>query len=252
MATSSRVLRQRSNCINYKEPKESDIVTTNFEASKGKVKSKPKLEKGLFPIEVVEEDASRCKVHYVGYSSVYDEWKEKDEIINLHDGTDSDPEDSEPPSNECGIMRRFSLYHELGTRIKIALNSNRKESPVVRIDMPFDRVEYDGGLRRLGVKKQCVRGIQHHCISRFQDLNALLGMNWHYRGINVNGDFCYVVLNTVEFYLYKRRATKEYVPTDDFKVKQEFRDPGDMLVFCFVKANGTPDQFGRNNAIFVN
>ena len=55
------------------------------------------------------------------------------------------------------IIRRFSLYHELGTRIKSVLNSNRKGSPLVRIDMPFDSIEFDGGLQRLAQRSNLLR-----------------------------------------------------------------------------------------------
>ena len=239
----SRMLRQKSK-VNYKEPKESDISIAIGPGEKVKAKKskKPKPDKELFQVEVIEEDSSKCRVHYVGYSSAYDEWKEKEEIVSIDD--DKDPDDPEPSANDC-IIRRFSLYHELGTRIKSALNSNRKGSPLVRIDMPFDSIEFDGGLQRFGTKKRFVKGVQRYSISSYQDLNTL-------RGININGDFCYIILNTVEFYLYHRRSVKEYVPTEDLKVKECHRDAGDMLVFCFVKGDGTPDQFGIKNDVFVN
>ena len=67
---SSRDLRKPKSTISYKEPKESDIYS-NIPGSNRR-KAKPKDE--LFPIEIVEEDASRYKVHYVGFSSTHDEW----------------------------------------------------------------------------------------------------------------------------------------------------------------------------------
>ena len=78
--------------------------------------------------------------------------------------------------------------------------------------MPFDRIEFNGGLRTRGMKKRSIRGIDHYTIAKYQDLNGLLGDNWHYKGLNINGDFCYVLLDTVEYYLYKRRPMKEFIP----------------------------------------
>ena len=204
-----------------------------------------KSSKDLYPIEVIDEDSTRFKVHYVGYSNCYDEWKDKEEIVDISDG------DSEVAGGE---LQRFSLYLELGSKIKAALNSSRKESPVIRIDMPFDRLEFDGGLGRLGTAKRNVRGVQHYSISAFQYLNPLLGVDWHFRGLNVNGDFCYVILSTVEFYLYRRRSMKEYVPviSPDLQVLSKDRNLDDMLIISFVKWNGTPDQFGTKKDIFVN
>ena len=34
----------------------------------------------LYSIEVIEREGDRLKVRYVGYSSKYDEWKDKSEI----------------------------------------------------------------------------------------------------------------------------------------------------------------------------
>ena len=35
----------------------------------------------LYSVEIVETEDDRVKVHYVGYSSKYDEWKDKSEIV---------------------------------------------------------------------------------------------------------------------------------------------------------------------------
>ena len=37
----------------------------------------------LYAIEVIDEDAGRVKVHYVGYEESEDEWLDKDEIVQL-------------------------------------------------------------------------------------------------------------------------------------------------------------------------
>ena len=228
--------------VNYKEPKESDIFLTS---GAHVAKSSTPSSSGLFPIRVVQEDSLRYKVHYVGYSSKYDERKEKSEVVDL----DNCDHDDQEPLSTTNILH-FSLYHELAIRIKSALNSSRKESPKARIDMPFDRVQFNGGLVMSGERKRYVRGIQHYTITNYQDLNGLLGSRWHYRGINSNGDYCYVILSTVEYYLYRRRSLKEYVPTADSSAKEEHIDTGDMLVFTFVKGNGTPNNFGKDTAIF--
>ena len=35
----------------------------------------------LYSLEVLERDGARVKVHYVGYSSTHDEWKDIEEIV---------------------------------------------------------------------------------------------------------------------------------------------------------------------------
>ena len=34
----------------------------------------------LYSVEIIEREDDRVKVHYVGYSSKYDEWKDKSEF----------------------------------------------------------------------------------------------------------------------------------------------------------------------------
>ena len=235
-----RKLRDRPK-PNYKEPQESD------KALKPKKSNPKKKLSDIYPIEVVEEDlsTSRVKVHYIGYSKSHDEWKEKDDIISFGDDIDSNPQDL------VISAERFSLHRDLATKIKAALNSVRKDSPIVKIDMPFDRIEFNDGLRLCGVCKRLVRGIQHYKIVGYQDLDGLLGRNWHYRGLNSNGDFCFAIKDTVEFYLYHRRLMKEYMPSIvGSSIVQKYRDLGDILVFTFVKGNGTPERFGVDKEIF--
>ena len=49
---------------------------------------------------------------------------------------------------------RFSLNKAVGRGIKAALTSGRKESPLVKIEMPFDQVEFLGRLRFKERKKE--------------------------------------------------------------------------------------------------
>ena len=117
--------------------------------------------------------------------------------------------------------------------------------------MPFDRISFDGGLQQRGIKKCCVRGVQRYTISCYKDLNDLLGADWHVRGINVNGDFCYVILQTIEFYLYHRRPIKEYVPKNG-QTLEITRELGYGLTFSLIRGDGTPNKFGTDTTIFCN
>ena len=114
---------------------------------------KRRQEPDLYEVEVVEECSTKCRVHYIGYDNCYDEWKDKDDIVDLSGPCD------DPKTASSHPIPRFSLYNELSVRIKSSLNSSRKESPIVRIDMPFDKIEFDGGFRCCGHIKRTVRGI---------------------------------------------------------------------------------------------
>ena len=198
--------------------------------------------RGLYPVEIVDEDDSQYKVHYIGYSNSYGEWKTCEELVRL-DSTKSSAPDS--------IIEQFSLYKELAHRIKATLKSTRKESPMVKIEMPFDFVSFCGGLQQYGVKKRFIRGSQRYCIKSYNALDQLLDSNWHVRGLNRNGDFCYAILNTIEFYLYHRRPLKEYIPMPDGQPPVEVaRELGHVLVFSFVRGDGTPEDFGKDTSVF--
>lgn len=41
-------------------------------------------------------------------------------------------------------------------------------------------------------------------IEDYKDLNHLLVDGWHWHGLNEVGDFCYIVHDSVEFYISKR------------------------------------------------
>lgn len=58
----------------------------------------------LYPIEIVEEENNRYKVHYVGYANTYDEWKTCEELVTLSDSSKSSTSDT---SNS--IIEQFSL-----------------------------------------------------------------------------------------------------------------------------------------------
>ena len=151
----------------------------------------------VYPISIVEEDEGRShvKVHYIGWSRRYDEWKQKSELIAIRDNdtpTDTDvAKESEASTPQlCQLQPTwFSLYYELGTKMKQSLYCRRKDSPSVRISMPFDKIQFDGGLRSCGVASRSVHGVQRYKVCHYRDLNPLLGSKWHFRGLNCNGDY---------------------------------------------------------------
>ena len=80
--------------------------------------------------------------------------------------------------------------------------------------MPFDVVMFNGGLKASGIATKVIGGNQHYRIYHYRDLNHLLGINWHFRAINANGDYGYVVKNTVSFYIRKNKPLTEYFLDD--------------------------------------
>jgi len=95
----------------------------------------------LYPINVFERDGSRVKIHYEGYNSSYDEWREDTEIVSLS----PNPEQSTSGS-QISIHQLYSLYKELGIKIKQSLTCGRKQSPTAKVQMGFDYILFVGGL----------------------------------------------------------------------------------------------------------
>ena len=54
------------------------------EKKMGKVERKRKTDRDLYDVEVIEEDATRkqLKIHFVGFSHEYDEWRDYDNERN--------------------------------------------------------------------------------------------------------------------------------------------------------------------------
>ena len=80
----NRQLRKRAR-PNYKEPTESDIYLPSRDPKSSRPHPTRKSDSLLYPIEILEEESNKFKIHYIGYSSKYDEWKDKDDVIDLHD-----------------------------------------------------------------------------------------------------------------------------------------------------------------------
>ena len=115
-------------------------------------------------------------MHYVGYSHEEDEWRDESEII-IKEVCCTIPY---PPT--------FALYREFSL-------------PLVKLEMMFDKIMFDGGLRVAGKLKEHRRGIEHYSVSNYSDLDDLLGKNWHIRGLNKAGDHAYAILDSIDFYI---------------------------------------------------
>ena len=118
--------------------------------------------------------------------------------------------------------------------------------------MPFDILLYNGGLKATGVPSGISAEIQHYKLKNYANPNYILGKNWHFRGLNANGDYGYVVLETIDFCIQKCRTLTKYMPSQlkggDIVLAKT--DAGHSLMFSFVCNYGTPDTFGRDKKIF--
>ena len=128
----------------------------------------------MYPVEIVRDDRNgQFKAHYVGYSSQYDERRNNSDIVPLDQNTDEhtsqEAMDSEPETNVDVVFVPFSLYSELSVKVKCALSNRRKENPSIRIDIPFDKMLFDGGFKVYGTPSRVYRGTQRYKITNFKD-----------------------------------------------------------------------------------
>lgn len=125
----------------------------------------------IYNIEVIEEEVRRVKVHYTGYSSQYDEWIRRSQIMYKPVRRPSTPNDEQS----------IALL-SLSSQIKQKLIPSRKvEDPAVRIQLPFSRTAFEL-LRRQGESWSKSRTGNHtYTIRQYSDFNELLGEQWFMR-----------------------------------------------------------------------
>ena len=232
----------RANGRNYRE------LTTIKLPNARKTSSKDKL----YPIEVVETNGSRGRIHYIGYDNSFDEWRDLSELVDIPPNPKS--RDNNSATNVTPIQP-YSLYNELRVKIKQALVCRAgKGSPSITIDMGFDYLLFKGGLQAVGVVKQNTHARKlRYKLRSYKDLDPLLGQNWHYRGANVNGDYAFVILSSIEYYIAKRRRLIEYHPSQPAAQSTPAlysEDGGYTLKFCFTRGYGNRSTFGKDKNIF--
>lgn len=181
---------------------------------------------------------------YVGYGNSNDEWCNLSELVTI-------PSDHNDNSRNVTV---HSLYNELRIKIKQTLVCHSgRGSPAVTIDMGFDYLLFKGGLQAVGVAKQNTHGNNlRYKLRSYKDLEPLLGQNWQYRGANVNGDYDFVILHSIEYYIHKQRKITEYHPSQAATQSTptlHSEDGGYVLKFCFTQGYGNRCTFGKDNQL---
>ena len=121
--------KRKLNKVNYKQ-----LYFTKLPRAKRVRKQKPNDScDELFSIEILQREDQRVQIHYIGYDEKYDEWKDETEIECLSK--------NEAEAESVGACYKpLSPYDILRLRIKRAMTCSRKDSPSVKITMPFDNL----------------------------------------------------------------------------------------------------------------
>ena len=181
----------------------------------------------LYDVEIVEEKGSEVRVHYCGYSSEYDEWKPKVDIKYVAPPFQQREED-------------FSPLTHLACCIKKGLLPSRSGDPEVRIQVPCDIPSFR--VLQEVAKPLSERGtMERYKILQYSDLDNVLGQKWHFRVVNEAGDFSYVILETLSFYLTKGKPILDYSvekKEDTFTFKPFFIEQCNFIIFKFIRGDG--------------
>ena len=79
----------------------------------------------LYPIIIVANNEDFVKIHYIGYSNKYDQWRKREGIVEME--------------TSCVTSEIYDLHQDLAGRILSALSGKRKANPVINVVMPFDQ-----------------------------------------------------------------------------------------------------------------
>ena len=142
----------------------------------------------FYRLKILEEDESRglVKINYIGYSNEWDEWRRREDIIELNDEDDRSMVDN-CAKRQSLQMSPLNLYEQLATNIKLQLVSYRKRSPYCRISMNLDYIYFEGLIQRGSVISRTKHLKQVYTITRLSKLNDILGQRWYIRGLNSSG-----------------------------------------------------------------
>ena len=189
----------------------------------------------LYSVEVLERRDGRVKIHYIGYDSKYDEWRKEDEIVCPSNEMSRNLDSSGASALQLESYIPFDHHRELAYSIKTALNSSQKNDPMVLIELPFDLLQFNGGLKLAGTFLRTFRGNEIYGIQKYGDLAPFLGPRWYIRGLNSQLDFCAVKKETVNFHLLRKPAVVDFLSA----TTQE-KTPGGYVL---VLRNYTPVDF---------
>lgn len=206
--------------------------SSDFASKKRKLSKK---DNNLYDVIVTEVDKSkkRIKIHYVGYSTKYDEWKPigdaasfpfvRREKLNI------------PSAVSFGD--REELFHgQLYREIKRKLFSGRRDDPAVRIELRVEPDVFEGGLAT-AVGGITERNKTVYKLPSNRLIDNFLGKKWDERIFNGNGDFAYVIHGTVRYWLSKSNPIVEFKLIGDQYVQSEIEERY-FIVFTFVRGDG--------------
>ena len=227
-----------------KEPKR--FCTEVFAYTPVKKANPQKKNKKLYDIEVTEVDKvnKRLKIHYVGYSSRFDEWRPFGE----DEGSEYFPfvrkEKLFIPSENSLVDRTQTFHGQISREIKKKLWSGRREDPEISIDLNVDQDVFMEGLGS-ALPGIIQRGKMVYQVKSNRMLDPFLGVKWDERILNPAGDFAYVIPGTIKYWMGQRNPITEYKIIGERYIKSEIENSY-FITFQFVRGDGNRNNYQAN------
>lgn len=190
-------------------------------------------------MQIVDRDPinKRIKVHYKGYGSEGDEWKDCKEtrpVMKMQ---------PLPKLYPVSLPDRYTSFTDtLARKIKHSLFITKRKDPEIIISLDVDEDVFSKFVGNVNHTKSRIRGKEIHSIADNDFLNGVLGDCWEHRIENEEGDFSYVVKGTVTFHLNKIKPTLEYKRVGGI-LMQCWIMQHSHFVFNFVRKEGTQHQY---------
>ena len=184
------------------------------------------------------------KIHYVGYSSRFDEWNPFGEEEGSECFLFVRKEKLFIPSENSLVDRTKTFHGQLFCEIKKKLWSGRREDPEISIDLNVEQDVFMEGLGSvlLGIIQ---RGKNVYQVKSNRMLDPFLGMKWDERILNPAGDFVYVIPGTIKYWMGQRNPITGYKIIGEQYIKSEIENSY-FITFQFVRGDGNRNNYQAN------
>ncbi len=163
-------------------------------------------------------------MHWIGWSSRYDCWVDKDDIVDSVD---------EACSSNNSDVSAATFFSELRSEIKRKLLFGPRDATEVKIRVRATQEHFEQ-FRKVARSKE---GRKYHI--NVKDLSPLLGKNWNLRIVNRERDFCYVLENSLYVTFAKGRALKEFELSGSEELVPVSHPTGHVMTIRFIRMEGT-------------
>ena len=184
------------------------------------------------------------KIHYVGYSTCFDEWRP----FGADGGSGYFPfvrsEKLFIPSENSLEDRKQSFHGQLVREIKKKLWSGRREDPDINIDLTVDQDVFMEGLGSVLPGVLQTGKMVYQLVSN-RVLDSYLGLKWDERILNPAGDFAYVISGTIKYWLGQRSPIIEYKLIGEQYARTEVENSY-FITFQFVRGDGNRNNYHAN------